>query len=181
GDIEPDTIFLKDCALSVGYDDYLLGYHGTFSQTKGFVPIKSAALSQGKNYTVIDYVIQIDNIKTTGEQQFRKSDINPLLSFKDISSKEEVLILQSLEQSDKVLSDRIKAAGGINRFILKLPNCIPDLVSKFNIPEMAVLIHTIKPPHSPVLVVAALPLDVIPSVVSATCRFNPSTKVLLCS
>lgn len=181
GDIEPETIYLKDCALSVGYDNYLLGYHGTFSQTKGFVPVKSAAVNQGRNYTVIDYLVEIESIKANGKNMVRNSNINTLLNFKDISSKEETLILQSLDQSDKNLSDKIRAAGGINRFILKFPGFVPKLVTEFKLSELAVLIHTIKPPHSPVLVVAALPLDVIPSVISASCRFNPSTNIILSS
>ncbi|ECC9556433.1 Uncharacterised protein [Salmonella enterica subsp. salamae] len=171
---EPETINLRESIVAVGIPGLLSGYHGSFSQTKGFKPIKEIADLEGKRYTIIDFTLHVN------EYDEQLSDpTGMMLNLKQMTKKQISPIYTEISLCNPLLVEKIKAHSGINKALIDSPRLLSDLLPALGRYKDAVFMHTIKPNASPTLAIVSISQDQIPDlVVSASCRFNKNCKVV---
>lgn len=166
GDTEPMTINLRDCNVLNNPSDFLSGYSGTFSQTKGFVPIKREADRRGLNYTIIDYTVDITSSKSS-----------QVINLKDLSYVGQTRLVNNLNIRDQTISDKI-LNDGLHRAIIKDPNLLAALKPYFLEIDVVFILYSVMPEKSPALLVGSLLSPFDDRIVSAKCRFTPECRII---
>jgi hypothetical protein len=166
GDSEPSTINLHDCNVLNNPSDFLSGYSGTFSQTKGFVPIKREADRRGQSYTIIDYTVELS-----------ASSSAQVINLKDLSAEGQNRLVKNLDICNQTIS-KIIASDGLHRAVIKDPNILTALKPYFLQINVDLIFYSVMPEKSPALLVGSLlgPFD--GRIVSAKCRFAPESRII---
>lgn len=171
---EPEIINLRESMVAVGIPGVLSGYHGSFSQTKGFKPIKEIADLEGKRYTIIDFTLRVNEY----DEQL-SAPAGMVLNLKQMTKKQVSPIYAEISLWDPVLVDKIKAHSGIDKALIDSPRLLSDLLPALGRYKNAVFMHTIKPNASPTLAIVSISQEQIANlVISASCRFNKTCKVV---
>ncbi|EHL8548699.1 hypothetical protein KE545_004478, partial [Salmonella enterica] len=157
---EPETINLRESIVAVGIPGLLSGYHGSFSQTKGFKPIKEIADLEGKRYTIIDFTLHVN------EYDEQLSDpTGMMLNLKQMTKKQISPIYTEISLCNPLLVEKIKAHSGIDKALIDSPRLLSDLLPALGRYKDAVFMHTIKPNASPTLAIVSISQDQIPDLV----------------
>ncbi|EHM1529887.1 hypothetical protein KD679_004280 [Salmonella enterica subsp. enterica serovar Typhimurium] len=173
-DEEPKIINLRESMVAVGIPGLLSGYHGSFSQTKGFKPVKEIADLAGKRYTIIDFTLRVNEY----DEQL-PDPAGMMLNLKQMTKKQVSPIYTEISLWDPVLVDKIKAHSGIDKALIDSPRLLSDLLPALGRYKNAVFMHTIKPNASPTLAIVSISQEQIANlVISASCRFNKTSKVV---
>lgn len=173
-DIEPEVINLRETTVAIGIAGVLSGYHGAFSHTKGFKPIKELADMRGERYTIIDFTLRVHPFSDSSATQE-----GMLLNFKQMTKAQIQPIYDEIACQDPFLVEKIKSHSGMEKALIDCPQLLADILPNLTSYQEAVFMHTIKPSASPTLVVASIHPDQISKlVISASCRFNRNCKVI---
>lgn len=173
-DVEPSLINLTDTSVAIGVEGFLSGYHGSFSQTKGFKPIKEIADRINKNYTIIDFIVRIDEC-CAGDVM----SPGALLNLKQMTKLDLTPIYNEICHTAPFLFDRIKAHSGFEKALIDNPHLLNEILPYLGKYKTSVFLHTIKPNASPSLTIASISIDQVNKyVVSASCRFNRDSRIV---
>lgn len=184
----PPTISLRDCGLQLKgtHPKVLTAFYGNQSKQDGFMAAREYAEKNRLQFTVIDFLVALDHRINPGLMKPEELANHDFIAFQRLSrSAADAIqnILQSGVSGNPLLKGVVDpVAEGVkpNQLVLDSPDVIDTLIATPALRHVKVIAHQAKLLISEkVLTVGSVPFVHWSAIMEATCRLNPTTRVVL--